>query len=530
MRRSWRNTKRSCWGGLSWASLGRKVRARLGQIERAQQVDAEEAFLAAHLLRRGPRAVLCPAWPATFPLLLCWRRRGHELEPVSPGWCDAAIKAPSGLGAQGRPGAQLANRREKRRLPGNTREPSLSCDNRPEEAAFSGCPGWLSRHHLGRGDPAHRRERLRRLAAARSAAERRPRGAGAERDPSRLSASPVRGPPRGCRDRRGHRAGVAGRRGGLLPDPLDGAPRPAASASWSASGSRRTTSPRAAQAAGVRRIVYLGGLVPRRQPDGETRPDGAASEPGAPGTWRAASTVERILLEAVPDSVALRASIVIGARSRSFRLLVRLVERLPVLTLPAWQRHRTQPIDERDVIAMLAACAGSPLPGQMLEIGGPDVAQLRRDARPHRRADARRPALAAPWCEPDTPRSACRGGDRRSEDPELVVPLMEGLQGDLLPARRPRRRAPGRAPALLRLRRRARAGRVGAGRIAGRTLMSLVTASIAIDAPPEEVWETVMDPNRLANWVTIHRRLVARRRGHAACRLQDGPAASTCAA
>jgi len=38
--------------------------------------------------------------------------------------------------------------------------------------------------------------------------------------------------------------------------------------------------------------------------------------------------------------------------------------------------------------------------------------------------------------------------------------------------------------------------------------MSLVTASILIDAPPEEVWEVVMDPNRLSEWVTIHRRLV----------------------
>ena len=67
--------------------------------------------------------------------------------------------------------------------------------------------------------------------------------------------------------------------------------------------------------------------------------------------------MEQVLLDAVPDSLALRASIVIGARSRSFRLLVHLVERMPVLTLPAWQSHRTQPIDARDVIEMLAACA-----------------------------------------------------------------------------------------------------------------------------------------------------------------------------
>ena len=65
--------------------------------------------------------------------------------------------------------------------------------------------------------------------------------------------------------------------------------------------------------------------------------------------------VERILREAVADTVALRASIVIGARSRSFRFLVRLVERMPVLTLPAWRVYRTRPIDARDVIEMLAA-------------------------------------------------------------------------------------------------------------------------------------------------------------------------------
>ena len=38
--------------------------------------------------------------------------------------------------------------------------------------------------------------------------------------------------------------------------------------------------------------------------------------------------------------------------------------------------------------------------------------------------------------------------------------------------------------------------------------MSLVTASIHIDAPPQVVWETVMDPEQLSKWVTIHRRLV----------------------
>ena len=78
---------------------------------------------------------------------------------------------------------------------------------------------------------------------------------------------------------------------------------------------------------------------------------------------------------ACPDSVALRASIVIGARSRSFRFLVRLVERLPVLAVPAWHDNRTQPIDERDIVA--AARAGRDQRGRRWTAhwtsAGPDV-------------------------------------------------------------------------------------------------------------------------------------------------------------
>src|SRR5215208_851044 len=84
---------------------------------------------------------------------------------------------------------------------------------------------------------------------------------------------------------------------------------------------------RAAVAAGVERIVYLGGI-----------------EPDAPlsAHLRSRLEVERILLGAVPGSTALRASVVVGAGSSSFRLLVRLVERLRVLPLPAWRDNRTQ--------------------------------------------------------------------------------------------------------------------------------------------------------------------------------------------
>jgi uncharacterized protein YbjT (DUF2867 family) len=188
--------------------------------------------------------------------------------------------------------------------------------------------------------------------------------------------------------------------------------------------------------ASVTRIVYLGGLLPR---------DRAASRHLA-----SRESVERILLDAVPDSLALRASIVIGARSRSFRFLVRLVERLPVLTLPAWRSFRTQPIDERDVTEMLAAAATVPMvpagssgsgspgsdisrTGRSLDIGGPDV--LSYGEMISRIGDLmlvrRRPVVGVGVNL--TPVTARVAAAIASEDPDLILPLMESLESDLLP-------------------------------------------------------------------------------------------------
>ncbi|MBA3806837.1 MAG: NAD(P)H-binding protein [Solirubrobacterales bacterium] len=189
----------------------------------------------------------------------------------------------------------------------------------------------------------------------------------------------------------------------------------------------------AAQRAGVRRIVYLGGLVPRW---GATGKNGGHATP-EPGSRHLASRehVERVLLDGIEDSIALRASIVIGARSRSFRLLVRLIERMPVLALPAWQRFRTQPIDARDVIAMLAACATPERGARHLEIGGPDV--LSYGEMLGRIAElmiVNRPALRLRLRLNLTSVTARVAAAIAGEDPELVLALMEGLQGDLLPS------------------------------------------------------------------------------------------------
>jgi uncharacterized protein YbjT (DUF2867 family) len=177
----------------------------------------------------------------------------------------------------------------------------------------------------------------------------------------------------------------------------------------------------AARAAGVRRIVYLGGLVPRQA--------------AASAHLASRLAVERALLDALPDSTALRASIVIGAGSRSFRFLVRLIERLPLVALPAWRTHRTQPVDERDVIEALARAATvEAAAGRSLDIAGPDVVSYGelieriRDSMLLRRPLWRLGRTPAPAVVTSRIAAAIAG-----ERPELVGPLMAGLESDLLP-------------------------------------------------------------------------------------------------
>ena len=175
----------------------------------------------------------------------------------------------------------------------------------------------------------------------------------------------------------------------------------------------------AARRAGVRRVVYLGGLAP------------AAERPSPHIASRL--EVERILLGAAPGAVAFRASIVVAAASRSFRFLVRLVERLPVLALPAWREHRTRPIDGRDLLEFLArAATARGLGGQSLDIAGPDVVSYAEMIERIREAMVvGRPALRLGV--EATPLASRVAAAVAGEDHALIGPLMEGLSGDLLP-------------------------------------------------------------------------------------------------
>jgi uncharacterized protein YbjT (DUF2867 family) len=177
---------------------------------------------------------------------------------------------------------------------------------------------------------------------------------------------------------------------------------------------------RAAAAAGLRRVVYLGGIVPRDAPLSRHLGSRLA--------------VEGALLGAVPEGIALRASIVVGARSRSFRFLVRLIERMPVMALPAWRENRTAPIDGRDVLEYLARAATAPaeLSGRSWDIAGPDV--MTYAAMIARISDAlmvRRPSVGVGISL--TPVASVVAAAIAGEDPALIEPLMESLEHDLLP-------------------------------------------------------------------------------------------------
>ena len=178
----------------------------------------------------------------------------------------------------------------------------------------------------------------------------------------------------------------------------------------------------AAQRAGVRRAVYLGGLVPA---------DKVASR-----HLGSRLAVEEVLLGgATPEAVAFRASIVVGAKSRSFRFLVRLVERAPFLPLPGWAGNRTQPIDERDVLALLLAAASSPeVTGPLsMDIAGPDVVsygQMVEAIRDHLLLS--RPSISLGRLTM-TPIAAKVAAAIAGEDVGLIEPLMESLEADLLP-------------------------------------------------------------------------------------------------
>jgi uncharacterized protein YbjT (DUF2867 family) len=117
-----------------------------------------------------------------------------------------------------------------------------------------------------------------------------------------------------------------------------------------------------ARDAGVRRVVYLGGLGPT---------DAASSEHLASRHEVAVQLGLRVPI------VYVRAAMIIGAGSASFRILRHLTERLPVMITPRWLETRSQPVAIRDVVRTLADVGEHPDPPAELQLGGADVLSYR---------------------------------------------------------------------------------------------------------------------------------------------------------
>ncbi|MEV6871784.1 NAD(P)H-binding protein [Amycolatopsis sp. NPDC051128] len=121
---------------------------------------------------------------------------------------------------------------------------------------------------------------------------------------------------------------------------------------------------RAAADAGLRQIVYLGGLG---------NDDDALSAHLA-----SRREVERLLGETGVPVTVLRAGIVVGHGGTSWELTRQLVEHLPAMVTPRWVGTRTQPIAVADVVRYLVGVLGHPeAAGRTFDIGGPEVLAYR---------------------------------------------------------------------------------------------------------------------------------------------------------
>ncbi len=117
---------------------------------------------------------------------------------------------------------------------------------------------------------------------------------------------------------------------------------------------------RAADQAGLRRIVYLGGLGS----DDEDLSEHLASR----------HEVGQVLASGRTPVVELRAAVIIGSGSMSFEMIRHLTEVLPIIMTPKWMGTRCQPIAVRNVLEILIAILDDPdLTEGIYDIGGPDI-------------------------------------------------------------------------------------------------------------------------------------------------------------
>jgi uncharacterized protein YbjT (DUF2867 family) len=175
---------------------------------------------------------------------------------------------------------------------------------------------------------------------------------------------------------------------------------------------------RAARAAGVRRVVYLGGL-PSNNDDSSHHLDSRHE------------TAET-LRDLVPELVHARAAMVLGGRSASFEMLHALVTRLPVMITPRWIDVRSQPIAIDDVVRALAELGERDEPLDEVQLGGNEVLTYREMMLRFAEVIGRRPPtiVKVPILSPRL--SSYWVGLVTPVETGLVRPLVDGLRSEMI--------------------------------------------------------------------------------------------------
>lgn len=174
----------------------------------------------------------------------------------------------------------------------------------------------------------------------------------------------------------------------------------------------------AAAAAGLKRIVYLGGLAPEEA--SLSKHLGSRHEVG------------RLLASGPTPVTEFRAAVIIGSGSLSFEMLRYLTEVLPVMTTPRWVRNRCQPIAVSDVLGLLVrALDDSEAVSRVLEIGGPDVLTYQDMMRGYAaEVGLRRLILPVPFLSPGL--SSLWVGLVTPLPPSVARPLVESLRTEVV--------------------------------------------------------------------------------------------------
>lgn len=171
---------------------------------------------------------------------------------------------------------------------------------------------------------------------------------------------------------------------------------------------------RAASRARLKRIIYLGGLIP--------------DDPDLSEHLSSRLEVERTFRAGPVPLVALRAGLVIGREGSSFRMVEKLSRRLPLMLTPSWTRSPTQPVALADVVALVRACLDRPgIDDRSFDVAGPDVVTYSElIARTGRALGHERKLLPVPFFSPNLSIlwvSLVTGAPR-----QLVAPLVQSLR------------------------------------------------------------------------------------------------------